>query len=375
MSRQQVALSSATAILLAMLFGAAMLPCRSSSSHAPGAVIWSMTSPEVSHYLSQGSVPAVYAGHVYASSVDFILYHLDAKTGKILGVNEDINYQSGSAYAVYPPVMSNGLVYIGGYCLNAKSGQVVWKNEDWEGPSGYAVAISSGRSFLGEDGDKKFQCLDAKSGKLLWKRDIPEPRFGASACAVSGHRVLVATEESLYCLDVKSGKILWKSKQPCGSPAVYKGLVYVWVEGNGLCCLNQSDGSFLWQFAKGVDESSPTVSQGKVVFADRDFLYCLNAQSGKLLWRRRYYASDVSISRGRVYFTGERVTCLRLDDGKKLWESKVIGPGSEPVIYKGKLFVSAGDTLYCLDAGDPQAGGWEMVGGGPEHHRCNRQEE
>jgi outer membrane protein assembly factor BamB len=109
----------------------------------------------------------------------------------------------------------------------------------------------------------------------------------------------------------------WKINVGFGdaTPSLAKGKIYVFtrMEGNEvLQCLDASSGKLIWKDSYPADEvtgpaarhpgprSSPTVINGKViVIGATGIISCLGAESGKLLWRNSDYANIVPF-----YFTG-----------------------------------------------------------------------
>ncbi|MFC1497612.1 PQQ-binding-like beta-propeller repeat protein [Verrucomicrobiota bacterium] len=62
-------------------------------------------------------------------------------------------------------------------------------------------------------------------------------------------------------------------------------------------CLDRGTGKTVWRYtADGRIDSSPTYSNGRLVFGSRDgYVYCLNAETGELAWRFRAAPYDVKI--------------------------------------------------------------------------------
>ncbi|MQY79646.1 MAG: PQQ-binding-like beta-propeller repeat protein [Bacteroidetes bacterium] len=109
----------------------------------------------------------------------------------------------------------------------------------------------------------------------------------------------------------------WKINVGYGdaTPALVKGKIYVFTRQDGnevLQCLDASTGKVIWKDSYPANavtgpaarhpgpRSSPTVINGKViVLGATGIISCLNAESGKLLWRNNDYANMVP-----AYFTG-----------------------------------------------------------------------
>src|SRR5205085_931114 len=131
----------------------------------------------------------------------------------------------------------------------------------------------------------------------------------------------------------------------------------------------------LWQAPLGTSYGAPTISRGRLFQFDRfdkvARLYCLNAETGKELWRYEYpteYQDLYGYNNGprcspvvdgdRVYAFGVdgMLVCCRVSDGEKLWRintnkdfgvvQNFFGVGSTPVI--------EGNLLICMVGGSPE---------------------
>jgi outer membrane protein assembly factor BamB len=102
--------------------------------------------------------------------------------------------------------------------------------------------------------------------KEEWRVTVGE---GVSSPVVAGGKVYVFTrqrdDEMVLCLDIATGTVNWRS-EPYRAP-------YQWWPGEGT-------------FSKG-PRSTPTVAEGRIYTAGvRGVLSCLDAKTGKLLWRK-----------------------------------------------------------------------------------------
>lgn len=124
---------------------------------------------------------------------------------------------------------------------------------------------------------------------------------------------------------------------------------------------------------RGAFMSSPTVADDKVyaaaihdtAFSNLGAVYCLNATTGKPIWRfdddgkMQHMYSSPCLADGRLYI-GEgmhanfvcKLYCLDAATGKKLWHFVAGGHiESTPCAGDGKVYFGAGDDgIYCLDA-------------------------
>jgi eukaryotic-like serine/threonine-protein kinase len=136
-----------------------------------------------------------------------------------------------------------------------------------------------------------------------------------------------------------------------------------------------AQGKVLWSFrdpdARAADlSSSPAVAGNRIyaasaqasVFDSSGMVYCLDAATGKQIWRfqtEKQVFSSPAVAGGKVYVgeglhvdTGCRVYCLDAATGKKLWAATTKShTESSPAVADGKVFIGAGeDGVYCLDA-------------------------
>jgi len=130
----------------------------------------------------------------------------------------------------------------------------------------------------------------------------------------------------------------------------------------------------LWQTRLGTSYGAPTIAGGRLMqfdrFGDKSRLYCLNAETGKELWRHEFptqYEDLYQYNNGprcSPVIDGDRVyayavdgvlACCGATDGKPLWQKNLsqefgvvqnfFGVGSTPVI--------EGDLLIAMVGGSP----------------------
>ena len=120
------------------------------------------------------------------------------------------------------------------------------------------------------------------------------------------------------------------------------GKVYVAErDAHRVCCLDRKSGTVLWKHTVGGRiDSAPTYTEGRLLFGCRDgHVYCLDALTGKRVWRFRAAPQDAMI--------------VAMDQLESLW----------PV--HGSLIVS-GDNVYCV------AGRSSHLNGGMYLYRIDR---
>lgn len=133
-----------------------------------------------------------------------------------------------------------------------------------------------------------------------------------------------------------------------------------------------------WRFfTEGTFKSGPVVFKGNLFAATRQGqIYCLNAETGDLRWKKYYFSNSESITPlayGDYLYYHETGTsyndksgyfkCVRQDNGSEVWSRAGVGGAvtgrgkSSPLVWQGKVYYfgstgSTGNTvtLYCFDA-------------------------
>ena len=126
-----------------------------------------------------------------------------------------------------------------------------------------------------------------------------------------------------------------------------------------------------WFVAQGIDENTRKNIQGRRRLIDtatpkgRDSLYCLDAESGKTVWKTNLPgayldwpdSSTPTVSGGRVYVLNSESTvcCLAVGNGELLWKSELLGRAghrhnrsSSALVIDGTVVVSTEANLVAL---------------------------
>lgn len=383
-----------------------------------GRLVWSFASRNNSDFKSS---PICKGSSVYIGSDDSYLYCLNANTGKKIW-----EFDTNGSIVAIPNVADK--VYIGStdgfqYCVETGNGKKVWSFK-CESSIFSGSAISDGRVFFGDLGYNVF-CLDSKNGNKVWEfktgwyvRSSPVISnnhlfFGSddyrlhvldpvsltpkmtpfmtggqivSTPAVYGNKVVFGSFDGfVYCIDYISKKLAWKYKtlgriefdktvgngdssriQIRSSPIIVKdpvdGQIKVYIASNdkNLYCLNLDSGKLVWSFQTGYNMvSSPTYSNGRVYIGSYDGrMYCLDARTKRLLWSQNFKSeiqSTAAYSNGKVMFgvSDGNFYCLNAPDGRKIWNFKAkSGISSSPAVSNGKVYLTSHDrSIYCLDEG------------------------
>jgi len=220
---------------------------------------------------------------------------------------------------------------------------------------------------------------------LVWK--ATGLGAGYSTVTVDGGRVFTLGTgrdiEYLIALDARTGKELWRARigrryennrgdGPRGAPTVDGARVYA-LGGNGdLACVEAATGKVVWhvnllsRFSAG--NIGWGISESPLVLEDRVLvnaggrggsLVALSKKDGSTLWASESdeagYSSavvaDVSGVRQAVFFTGERVLGVRVDDGSVLWSYRRVSNRTAnvatPIVRGNFVFVSSDYGTGC----------------------------
>lgn len=219
-----------------------------------------------------------------------------------------------------------------------------------------------------------FYALDKNTGRVRWsyniKQDGDQTSFHDDPL-VAGDSIIIGTDAGsqghIYAFDRATGKVRWKylvrtaDLEDFGvvSDFVRKGdAVYAVAKGDDLLCLDLATGKVRWHFASSFDrrhtawENSPAVDGDTILFDGQDgFVYALDAQSGKLIWktnlRSRALTSPVII--GDSFYVGSATQFYRLraNDGKIVSTFPIpIKPWRNLTVSRNRLLAISSDLFY-----------------------------
>jgi outer membrane protein assembly factor BamB len=210
---------------------------------------------------------------------------------------------------------------------------------------------------------------------------------GYSTVAVHGGRIFTqgASKDAEYviALDARSGKELWRARSgrryrnnrgdgPRGVPTVDGSRLYA-LGGNGdLSCLDAATGKIVWHVNLlerfGASNISWGISESPLVLEDRLLvnaggtnasIVALDKKDGSTLWASEsdeagYSSAMVATIHGvrqAIFFTGERVLGLRVDDGSVLWSYRRVSNRTAnvatPIVRGNLVFVSSDYGTGC----------------------------
>jgi outer membrane protein assembly factor BamB len=302
---------------------------------APGGVMHSDNSPATPTPVTDGQRVYAYFGAPGLLCAD--------SQGRRLWVNRDLPYSSREGVAS-SPILCQGRVIVlsesdaGGYlaAVEGETGHLLWRTPRNRKRHSFAgncrtptVLTIAGRQVVIVWGYDDVSGYDPVTGRELWTRAVEEVGTGgnpvASAASEGRHLFLFGPYQAM-CLDIEriggSGKfLLWRQETDdgaqCSTPVVRNGLLFA-VSDNGSA-------------------------------------YCLDARTGKELWRReleaQHYASVIAMG-GRIYFCGTRgrTTVVACDRTFRLLAQNDLKERTfaTPAPVDGALFLRTRTHLYGL---------------------------
>jgi outer membrane protein assembly factor BamB len=182
-----------------------------------------------------------------------------------------------------------------------------------------------------------------------------------SSPSIVNDQLYIGSGNGVYCLNATDGNEIWNhptTYRVNSSPAISNGILYVAADNYYVYALNASTGNEIWNHHTGSTSSSPCVDDFYVYVGSIDGYVCaLNASTGTQIWK--YQTGDTilsspAISYGCVYVGSEdtNLYCINASNGKKIWQSPTgYWVTSSPAVADGNVYVGSEDySIYCFNA-------------------------
>ena len=226
-----------------------------------------------------------------------------------------------------PTIVSNRIYAFGATgildCLDLTTGRRIWtvdilktyhlNNDTWGKSS--APLVAGGKIIVsgGTDPEKGWLALNAGTGELLWSGDSEATSYASASEATLGGRpqILVVGRQGVAGLDPTNGRALWRfawgsEKNPkCSQPVVLSDdRVFVSAGYGAGCVLIQvkaaPDGSLsateLWRGKSMKTQFNNVAALGGNLYGlDDGLLACVDASTGKRLWKDGRYGSGQTL--------------------------------------------------------------------------------
>lgn len=238
--------------------------------------------------------------------------------------------------------------------------------------------VSNGLVFVGGRQSRpalqgRFVALEAERGQLAWELEMAH-EFVLSPCVMGGNLLFVPCHNMLLALEARTGRRLWETmtQNPITcSPVAWQNMVCFGTEQGALHAVNAHSGQRIWSFQAEMGiYSSPLIWEGKIYFGSGDHrLYAIDQMDGKLQWEFMS-ANEISATplfhRGRIYVgsADHRLYCLDCQSGRRVWEFQAGGPVNSSAAAKQDTvyFGSRDHNLYAVTA-DTGAHKWHFTAG------------
>ncbi len=335
---------------------------------------------------------------------------IDKNSGKIVH-NKMLHYVPGpqychpfNSYASPSPVIEEGRVYVSfgspyNACLDTKTGEVVWERSDYvcnhfRGPGSspflyknllilhfdgsdhqYVVALNkeTGKEVWKTTRSVEFDDIDEETGKPKREGDFRKAFSTPVIAEVNGKPLLISLgSNALYAYEPETGKEVWRLDAPgvhSGScrPVVGHGLLFVPMGSGGkLWAVNPEgkgvlpESNIVWRYDEVVPKRASPLLVDDLLFVvnDAGVAACLDAKTGKRIWRKRLggnFSASPIYADGNVYFFDEdgKATVIRAARNYEELAVNQLGDGfmASPAISDDVLYLRSRSHLYRL-AGD-----------------------
>lgn len=215
--------------------------------------------------------------------------------------------------------------------------------------------------------DGKLRRLSLADGRILWTADCGAPL--THSAVHDGRRIAVTAGRTLLCLDAASGSVLWSRTDPRHHIYIHPliaGHRVLYGTRKKLSCLVLSNGALLWENERPELYGASMTVQGDTLvlqssdYATRTFtVEAYDIRNGQPVWQhplsRQGPIFTPVIYQGRVYTAaGNSVVCLDLRTGARIWSRDLPAPaGSETTFSSGRLVLATDEgTVHILDPAD-----------------------
>ena len=317
------------------------------------------------------SSPAVVDGIIYYAADRSGFFALDSETGQVKW-----SYPASYLFFGAAPAVADGVVYFSEQgvdpenlditCLHAVetvNGQEKWHMCTAGWATSDSPAVSDGTVYFGTPAG--VLALDAEMGQEKWRVG---PGVLGSIALAEGILYYNASDGNLYAVDPTTRQAIWKFglgptyHYVTTTPAVSNGMVYLGGP-NYLHAVDAKTGQERWKFEAGRDALSVVANGESIYFistTSQQMVYALDAFTGQIKWKSqpaKKYAGPFPILSDGVLYLGcdNKVCALDAVTGQVNWvysDYQMVttshGKFSAPVIDRGTVYFSFGNTLYAI---------------------------
>ncbi|PRD50781.1 PQQ-binding-like beta-propeller repeat protein [Sphingobacterium gobiense] len=213
----------------------------------------------------------------------------------------------GAGMASYRNLVITGNTAGQVFALDIHTGKKVWTYQT--GGKVYATPAVWKNTVVVGSSDGTIYGLNANNGQLRWQIKTNKAVLG-SAVIEKGVAFVGGSDGTFRAIDVRKGIIKWTFDQlqgyVSGKPTLYKDKVLFGDWGNGFYALSKKTGALLWSWDNGHKNRMlsaaacyPVATNDRIFIVAPDrFMTCLEARTGKVIWREKKDSIRVRESMG-----------------------------------------------------------------------------
>lgn len=238
--------------------------------------------------------------------------------------------------------------------LKLADGSKVW--ETAAGPKALSGLALSGDRLIAAGEDGKVYGVGRAGGGILWTFDKGTPA-SVTRLIVAGALALVGSQDGkVFAIAAGDGKKSWEFaySEPIVALSAAKDLVVVAAKGGKVFGIKAADGTKLWEFAGAGTPADAFAFEGAVVVIGEGKVVGLNA-AGAIQWEQSKAVLAASAGSKLLVAEGAKLLALNPATGVSTWEFGVSSaPSTRPLAIRGRILIGAGDSVHCIDTGDPR---------------------
>jgi outer membrane protein assembly factor BamB len=261
-------------------------------------------------------------------------------------------------------------------------GKQVWAAQplQFEGEHGYSYSPVIYEDLLifdcRQEGEAALLALDKSTGQIRWRAQPGRKRISHVTPLILEHagrtHLIVCGSDEIRSYEPRTGKPIWWARGP--SDVAVAGLTFgdgmvfatagypdrtrmaVRVDGTG----DVTDTHVQWSMRRQVSYVPSPVFHGGHLYTvlDEGMLFCLNAQTGEVVWDHRLggrHRSSLILTGGHIYATDDRGRTTVFAANAEAFREVAVNELNEfcyatPAIAGNRIFLRTGANLYCIAA-------------------------
>jgi len=182
--------------------------------------------------------------------------------------------------------------------ISIENQKLIWKKQ-FKGPIYSNPLIHKNKVIFGTT-DGKVIALDTRTGNLIWEISMKRPIL-AEGIINNDHLFIGCGDTAFAKIEINSGRLVWKftgiGGLIQGKPIIFDKFLVFGVWDNYLYCLNTETGNLIWKWSNGKPQKLyspgnivPAISNGKVFIVAPDrYMTALDLKNGTEIWRTKQF--------------------------------------------------------------------------------------